>query len=304
MGKDYFLYEKLKAERIGIITFNKPEKLNMISITEDAPHFRILLREIEQDDDIKVLILRGAGGNLGAGADMTNLGTETVGFSKDPKSPRPSLKKRLLYDRRMNHDNIDGISILSNYHFVKPCICQAQGYCYGWHFAIAAESDIIIAAEDALFTSPAFRYTAEVFQGQTLLNVLGYQRYAELLFTGKPFTAKEMQVAGMVNSVVPVDKLNEEVMEYASMVAKLSLEILMVNKHYLQTLRSLYHETMTSNLIATFTHLLSTYVKTEPDDYVVLKEVGKKGPEGAIKERESKYPPRWRLSLEGRNAKE
>jgi enoyl-CoA hydratase len=304
MGKEYFLYEKLKAERIGIITFNRPEKLNMISIVDDGPHFRPLLREIEQDDDVKVLIIRGAGGNLGAGADMENLGSETVGFGKEPGSPRPSMKRRLLYDRRMSHDNVDGIGVISLYHFAKPCICQAQGYCYGWHLVAAAESDIVIAAEDALFTSPAFRYTAEVFQGLTFLNTMGYQRYAELLFTGRPFTAKEMQVAGMVNSVVPVEKLEEEVMEYASVVAKLSMDLLMVNKHYLQTLRSLHHETLTGNLISMFAHTLSTYMKTEPGDYIVMKEVGQKGPEGAIKERESKYPPRWRLSREGRNAKE
>lgn len=304
MGKEYFLYKKLKNERIGIITFNKPEKLNMIDIVDDAPHYRPLLREIEADDDVKVLIIRGAGGNLGAGADMRNLGPETVGFSKDPNSPRPSMKRRLLYDRRMSHDNVDSIGVISTYHFAKPVICQAQGYCYGWHLVAAAESDIVIAAEDALFTSPAFRYTAEVFQGLTFLNTMGYQKYAELLFTGRPFTAQEMYTAGMVNSVVPVERLEQEVMEYASVITKLSMDILMVNKHYLQTLRSLRNETLTGNLISMFAHTLSTYMKTEPGDYVVIKEVGKKGLGGAIKEREDKYPPRWRLSREGRSAKE
>ena len=304
MSQDYFLYEKDSAKRIGFITFNKPEKLNMITMADDAVYFKDLLWEIEQDDDVKVLVLRGAGECLGVGADVSDLGPETVGFSRDPKEPPPPLRRRLAYERRMGHDGIDKCGMVSVFSFGKPVITQAKSYCYGWHFQQATEGDIIIASEDALFTHPAFRYIAETFPTMAWMNTMGYQKTAEMVFTGRPFTAEEMYQAGLVNRVVPKEKLEDEVMEYALAIAKLPLDIIVVQKHYLQTLRALRHDMMGGDLMACFGHVISTYMKPEPGDYLVIKEVARKGATEAIQAREDRYPPRWRLSHKGRAAKE
>ena len=304
MGKEYFQYEKDSSKRIAFITFNKPEKLNMLTMASDAIYFKDLLWEIEQDDDVKVLVLRGAGECLGVGADVRDLGPETVGFSRDPKDPPPPLRRRMAFERRMCHDGMDKCGIVGLFNFGKPVICQAHSYSYGWHFQIATESDIIIASDDALFTHPAFRYIAETFPAMAWMNTIGYQKTAEMAFTGRPFTAQELYEAGLVNRVVPREKLEDEVMEYALAIAKLPLDIIVVQKHYLQTLRAIRYDNMAGNLLASWGHLISTYMKPEPGDYLVIKEVSRKGPTAAIEERENRYPPRWRLSHKGRAAKE
>ncbi|RLC69795.1 MAG: hypothetical protein DRI26_08375 [Chloroflexi bacterium] len=303
MGKEYFLYEKDAQKRIAWITFNRPEKHNVV-LGEDGPHFVPLLREIEQDDDVKVLILRGAGEHFGVGADIMSLGPDTVGFSRDPKAPPPTVRKRLIMERRMAHDAVNPASLSTIFHFCKPCIAQVQGYCYGWHFQVAAGVDIVIASEEALFTHPAFRYILEAWPMTVLMDTMGVKRAAELLFTGRAFTAWEMERCGFVNRVVPRDKLEEEVLELASVIALQPLDMLVVAKHYLETLRAVRNDLYAPNLIGCMAHMLSTYMKLEPGDYSVLRETTKMGARGAIREREARYPPKYRLGYAGRAAKE
>ena len=303
MGKEYFLYEKDVQKRIAWITFNRPEKHNVV-LMEDAPYFVPLLREIEQDDDVKVLVLRAAGQHFGVGADIMALGPDTVGFSRDPHAPLPTVRKRLLMERRMAHDAVNPASLSTIFHFCKPCIAQVHGYCYGWHFQLAAGVDIVIASEEALFTHPAFRYIIEAWPMKVLMDTMGVKRAAELLFTGRAFTAWEMDRCGFVNKVVPRDKLEEEVLELASVIALQPLDVLVVGKHYLETLRAMRNDLNGPNLVGCMAHMLSTYMKTDPGDYSVLRETTKVGARGAIRERESRYPPKYRLGYSGRAAKE
>lgn len=300
---DYLLYEKDKEKRIAWVTFNRPEKLNMMRSTDGA-EFAQLLRKIEDDDDIKVLILKGAGECFGTGADMGHLGPDTMGFSRDPKAPRPSLGRRLLAELAISHDAKDYWGIRANSHFCKPCISMVHGYCYGWHFEAMAQSDIAIASEEALFTHPALRYIAEPSLAVHCLDNIGYKRTAELIFTGRAFTAKEMFSMGMVNSVVPRDKLEAETLEYASVIAKQALDTLMMQKYHLEIMKCMRHDSLTGNLIAALAHVAGSYMKTEPGDFVVMKEVAKEGAKAAAAKAQQMYSPRWRLDYKGRAAKE
>lgn len=303
MSKDYCLFEKDKEKRIAWITFNRPEKQNMMR-GEDGAQFAKLLRQVEMDDDVKVLILRGAGKSFGTGADMSTLGPDTLGFSRDPKAPKPPLRRRLVVERNLTHDAKDDWGIQAAFHVCKPTISQVHGYCYGWHFMTMWMTDIVIASEEALFTHPALRYIAESVPAMSWMNDMGYHKTAELVFTGRAFTARELEHMGIVNKVVPLEKLEEEVMEYASVIAKQPLDVLMLQKHYLETLRSMRNETMTGNLLACLVHMTSSYMKPEPDDFIVMKETAREGAKGAVAKREQRYSPRWRLSYEGRAAKE
>ena len=303
MSSEYCLFEKDKEKRIAWITFNRPEKLNMMRQTE-GNEFAQLLRQIEEDNDVKVLILRGAGKAFGTGADMGHLGPDTMGFSRDPKASRPNVARRLLAELSISHDAKDDWGIRANSHFCKPCIAQVHGYCYGWHFEAMAQSDIAIASEEALFTHPALRYIAEPSLAVHCLDNIGYKKTAELIFTGRAFTAQEMEHMGMVNSVVPREKLEDEVMEYASVIAKQALDTLMLQKYHLEIMKCMRHDSLTGNLIAALTHVLGSYMKTEPSDFVVMKETAKHGAKAAAAKAQQMYPPRWRLNYEGRAAKE
>ena len=108
----------------------------------------------------------------------------------------------------------------------------------------------------------------------------------------------------MVNSVVPREKLEEEVMEYASVIAKQALDTLMMQKYHLEIMKCMRHDSLTGNLIAALAHVAGSYMKTEPSDFVVMKETARSGAKAAAAKAQQMYSPRWRLSYEGRAAKE
>lgn len=297
--EEFLLFEKDVSKRLGWITFNRPEKYNMF-VGAEVFQFAQLLRTIERDDDVKVLVLRGAGEHFGSGADIMLLGTGTVGFSRDPNEPPPSVRRRLIGERMMAHDAVGG-QLCNMFHFCKPVIAQVQGYCYGQHFTIATGADIVIASEDALFTHPAFRYIVEAWPMGVWWDMLGPHRVAEMVFTGRPFTAEEMYQAGFVNRVVPREKLEEETLEMAQVIALQNIDMLMVFKHYLETIRAIRNDLIGPNMVGCLAHMCSTYMKIEPGDFSVLKETTKKGAKGAIDTREDRYPPRYRLSYKRRS---
>lgn len=299
MGKEYFLFEKDPKKKIGWITFNRPEKLNML-LVDDVPFLEPLLREIEQDEDVKVLILKGAGDCFGSGLDVTALGTWTIGFDRGAKGSPPPVRKRLFNERKMMRHFGEVGSAFGD--FCKPCIAQVHGYCYGYHFQFAAGIDIIIASEDALFVHPAFRYITETWPAWAWMGQIGYKRFAEMMLTGRPFTAQEMYQCGFVNKVVPKERLEDEVIEIASVITMQPYDMLMTSKHFLETLREMSLPAG-SRRVACLGHLLSTFMKLEPGDFSILRETTKLGATGAIEERERRYPPKYRLGYSGRASK-
>ncbi|HEY78373.1 MAG TPA: enoyl-CoA hydratase/isomerase family protein [Dehalococcoidia bacterium] len=300
---DYFIYEKDPQKRIARLTFNRPEQMNFIK-WEDMQALNPLLREIEKDDDVKVLIVKGAGECFGAGADLTGLGTTTVHFSRDPKAPRPTVRERLFEEKDCFSDYTDKLSQSYLFHFAKATIAQVHGYCYGFHFGFAQSCDITIASEDALFTHPAFRYITGEQPLGVWLQEMGSKKYMEMVLTGRPFDAWEMEKMGCVNKVVPRERLDDEVNEMAEVIAKKPIELLVVEKHLVDCLKAMKNDLAAPNLVAALAHCAATHMKAEPGDFLVLKEVSQKGEKGAIDVRESRYPPKYRLSYKGRAAKE
>ena len=97
--------------------------------------------------------------------------------------------------------------------FKKISILEVKGYCYGWHFYQAADADLVISSDDALFGHPAFRYAGWGPRMWQWANMIGMRRFQEMVFTGRPFGAGEMKDCGFVNSVVPRERLEAEVLE-------------------------------------------------------------------------------------------
>ena len=91
--------------------------------------------------------------------------------------------------------------------FKKISILEVRGYCYGWHFYQAADADIVLASEDALFGHAAFRYAGLAARQWQWCSMMGLRKFMEMVFTGRPFTAKEMYDCDFVNAVVPFDEL-------------------------------------------------------------------------------------------------
>lgn len=295
-GKAFMVFEKDPSRRLGWITFSRPEKLNMFTVPE-MEEFGATLRRIETDDEVKVLILKGAGEHFGAGIDMMAV-AEGVSSESDR-----SVKKTLLDGRRMAHEAHQGL-ICNAFHFIKPIIAQVQGYCYGQHFVIATGCDMVVASDDALFTHPAFRYTVETWPMAVWWDMLGPHGVAEMVFTGRPFTASEMLQYRFVNKVVPRGKLEEATNEIAQVIALQNIDVLMLYKHYLETVRASRNDLVGPNMVGCLAHSLSNFIKPETSDFSVSKETTRGGPQGAISKREDRYPPEYRLSRSRRVEKQ
>jgi enoyl-CoA hydratase len=185
-----------KKDQIATIWFNRPDKMNAASPTVFSD-LDAALTDIENDDDIRVVILTGKGEAFSAGADVGKFEFDKI---------------------------IKGVEFIENVarsfmHFEylpKPVIAAVNGYAYGFGTGITLACDVVIASDKAKFS------TREVNWGQipieTLLRGaehLGKRTIAYMALTGATFTAEEAKQVGLVNKVVPHDQLMDEVWKIA-----------------------------------------------------------------------------------------
>ena len=206
-------YSTLLTERTGPvlkITTNRPEVLNAQS--------RILLEELDDafnaavdDKDVKVIILAGAGKHFSAGHDLGSP-QEMEDQKKTPLEPGFKGEYRRLWERFFENT-------MRWRDLPKPTIAQVQGYCIMGGMMIASACDLIIASEDAQFADRAVGWGGGHVQYFSMPWDLGPRKAKEYLFTGEFIDAAEAQKLGLVNRVVPRDKLEAETMALAQKIA-------------------------------------------------------------------------------------
>jgi len=217
-------YDKDAKTRIATITFDRPDCLNAPTIAARL-RYADLLHRASIDDEVKVLVVRGAGEDLGSGADLTEemavqnsakqgprLAEYRVGADEVRYPPEGSFRRGATLGQWYANPN-SGIRGLQD--FKKISILEAKGYCYGWHFYQAADADLVIASDDALFGHPSFRYYGWGPRMWWWAQTMGIRKFQEMVFTGRAFTAAEMYDCNFLNSVVPRDQLETEVEKYA-----------------------------------------------------------------------------------------
>jgi len=200
MAYENIVYEV--KERIATITFNRPKALNALNGALLA-ELSLALDAIAADDDIRVLVLTGAGDkSFVAGADISELAT----FN--------SLKAKSF--ARSGHDIINKLQLLP-----ITVVAAVNGFALGGGTEIAIACDFIYASENAKFGQPEINLgLIPGFGGtQRLPRLIGTNMAKELIFTGKMLSAAEALQLGLVNKVVPQDKLMEEVMKTAGLIA-------------------------------------------------------------------------------------
>jgi enoyl-CoA hydratase len=206
-------YSTLLTERTGPvlkITTNRPEVLNAQS--------RILLEELDDafnaavdDNDVKVIILAGAGKHFSAGHDLGSP-QEMEDQKKTPLEPGFKGEYRRLWERFFENT-------MRWRDLPKPTIAQVQGYCIMGGMMIASACDLIIASEDAQFADRAVGWGGGHVQYFSMPWDLGPRKAKEYLFTGEFIGAAEAQKLGLVNRVVPREKLEAETMALAQKIA-------------------------------------------------------------------------------------
>jgi enoyl-CoA hydratase/carnithine racemase len=203
--------EKDPAEHIARITLNRPERLNAITRRMER-ELAEALEEVEEDDEMRVLILTGAGRAFCAGADTAELagGDEPKAYaSRSPEQIRRAFK----YPHRF---------ILGLQRMEKPTIAMINGPAVGGGFDLACACDIRIGSPNARFMVAFVRIGLFPGWGGTWLyaRALGsIAKAAELLFTGDFLEAEEAYKYGLLNKLVPAEELEAATMEMARKIA-------------------------------------------------------------------------------------
>lgn len=158
------------------------------------------------DDATRVVVLAGKGQHFSAGHDLKQAQAERAEFT---------VEERWAYEEKRYFGYCMRI-----WDFPKPTIAQVQGACVAAGFMLANMCDLLVAADDALFSDPV-THTMGAAATEVLIHpwVMGLRNAKELLFTGGRMTAAEGKAIGMVNRVVPVAQLDEETMALAQRIA-------------------------------------------------------------------------------------
>ena len=195
------LVEVTKQGNVGIVTMNRPEALNALSSAVFAD-LTAALDQVEQDDDVYVVIITGAGRAFVAGADigeMANMNVEEgLAFSE--------LGNSLLMRVDM---------------FPKPTIAAVNGFALGGGCELSLACDIRIASEKAEFGQPEVGLgIIPGFGGtQRMARIIGTGAAMELIYTAETIDAKRAEAIGMVNHVVAPDELMDFALNLANKIA-------------------------------------------------------------------------------------
>lgn len=189
-----------KQDHIGIITLNRPKQLNTFS-SSLAAEFNNALIEFEQDEEARVVIIKGAGKGFCAGIDVSELEGKTV----------------LEY---YNWITLMENPLVTISKMGKPVIASAHNIAVANGIGIVAASDLAIAAEGTRFGATAVSVGLFCMgPAVPLSRNLGRKKALELLLTGDMIEAAEAERIGLINKVVPKDKLDEETMKLAEKLA-------------------------------------------------------------------------------------
>jgi enoyl-CoA hydratase/carnithine racemase len=307
-AEDIILYEKDPESKIATITISRPDRLNAPTIAARR-RYGDLLQRANVDDDVKVLVIRGVGDDLGSGADLpelrslqaegdgagirAELGLEDADIAMPPKDS-------FRYGATIPQWHTDAqAGCRSLQEFKKISILEVKGYCYGWHFYQAADADLVISSDDALFGHPAFRYVGYGPRMWTWAMTMGLRKFQEMLFTGRPFTAQEMYDCNFLNSVVPKEQLEAEVEKYALACSRTRpTDMVVMQKTYFEIMKQFQGEYMGS-LLTGFLESMGRSVMPDEGDDQLVNESGA-GIARAVKDNDSQYPPEFRLSKSGR----
>jgi len=211
-----------QSGKIFTITFNREDKMNAMSASFLAD-FKAALDAVKYDDSVSVVVLKATGKAFTTGYDLDG---EDWLMSQNPAE----LNGKLNLDR----DREDIKTILeywwSMWKFPKPIIAQVQGLCLSGGGEMIAMCDLVVAAETAKFGHPAGRdlgIPPTVFLWPMLI---GMKKTREFLYTARLFSATEAEQLGLINRVVPLDKLEETVDALAADVAKTPVNNLAILK--------------------------------------------------------------------------
>lgn len=212
-------YERIiyQAVEPGIvkITLNRPERRNaqdhlMLEEIQDA------FEQADLDEDVRVILLAGAGRDFSSGHDISGTGEKARG----PIIGRALATKLTGLEGHLKKDDYIGTRLGHVLRDVsKPTIAMVQGNCVAAGWLVASMCDLIVASDDAQFSDPLARIG--IAGSEILFHPydMGFRKAKEMLWTGDAISAQEGKELGFVSRVVPRQELEQEALKLARKIA-------------------------------------------------------------------------------------
>eukprot|EP00743_Colponemidia_sp_Colp-15_P011988 GILK01013506.1.p1 GENE.GILK01013506.1~~GILK01013506.1.p1 ORF type:complete len:318 (+),score=44.49 GILK01013506.1:51-1004(+) len=263
-----------KVGKIAFITLNRPSRFN--AIDPELP--RVLescVQRANNDDDVHVIVLQGAGKAFCSGYDLKIFAETPKPIPGSQNMPwDPYVDFKLMYGNTMK--------FMSLWKSLKPVICKVHGYAIAGGSDIALCCDLIVMAEDAKIGYPPARVWGVPTTAMWVHRV-GPERAKRLLLTGDIINGKEAERIGLVSAAVPAAELDEYVLRLANRVASTPKNQLFMCK---QLVNQAY-ENMglhSSQLLAT---LFDGIARHSPEGVYFKEQVEKHGFNEVVKMRDS-----------------
>src|SRR3954453_10363792 len=225
MTDDRVLFDVDSGKRIATITFNNPGQRNSYdaAMRDDVARY---LDRVAEDDDITVVLLRGAEGVFSTGANMNNAyGWYGDGKSTAPTKARPSQRRRLTVDRKSFgfYHNLMG--------FPKVTVGEISGYALGGGFEIALMTDISVIGRDTKIGMPATRFLGPALGSlHMFFHRLGPVLARRLLLTGDIITAGDVEHLGVFTDTCDAGAVTARARYWAEKAAKMPADGVVIAK--------------------------------------------------------------------------
>jgi enoyl-CoA hydratase/carnithine racemase len=269
-------YATIVVEKLGAVarlTLNRPERANALN--------RAMLEEIgtaldaaEKDNDLRALIVRGAGAAFSSGFDLKE---------QMERTPRGRDEWRPILRR-------DFDTVMRFWHFPRPTIAAVRGPCLAGACELALACDLTIAADDAFFGEPELKFGAGIV-AMILPFVVGPKIAKEIILTGEDrIPAARAREIGMVNRVVPAAGLDAAALTLAQHIAAIDPDLVK------QTKRAINHAFEAHNMLQALEEALAIDLNIEgegsPDKARFMDIARRDGLKAALAWREARFPKR------------
>jgi len=219
---------ELRPDKIGILTLNRPDKLNAFDET--------MIREMRQviwranfDDNLRVLIITGAGRAFCSGRDI-------LGLDYENNLPSPQFRAYV----RANHEMLDDLEAIE-----KPVIAAVNGVCAGGGVEIAIACDFRIAAKgaDIILTENKLGVLPASGACSRMIQMIGIGRLKEMVMAALPVSAERAEAIGLVHRVYEKEDLMRGAIEFATHLLGRAPLAMGVAKHIINTCQNVDTET-------------------------------------------------------------
>ncbi len=199
---EFIKLNKQYKKHIALVGLNRPKELNALNLQLMA-ELRDTLKALDEDDDVRVIVLTGNEKAFAAGADIKQMAGKTA-------------IDMLNVDQFSTWDQIKKTK--------KPLIAAVSGFALGGGCELALTCDMIVASESAKFGQPEIKIGVMPGAGgtQRLTRAIGKAKAMELVLTGKFISAEEAEKYGLVNKVVPTEMYLEAAIDLAEEIAQMS----------------------------------------------------------------------------------